>query len=98
MTNGTWLGMIIYGFFWLLLLLYLMVLKNSDLNEDDYDAYDYKNDVPMVDGPSSYLFDGDKSKIGLRQSADEPVQASSIQPSSAYQEEEETNSNKVLRA
>lgn len=46
--NGSWLGMVIYGFFWLLSVLYFMILKKSDLNEDDYDIYDYKNDVPMV--------------------------------------------------
>lgn len=53
LTNGSWLGMVIYGFFWLLLVLYLFILKRSDLNNDDYDIYDYKNDVPMVNEPQT---------------------------------------------
>lgn len=40
--------MIVVGFFWLLLALYTFVLKDSDVYAEDYDAYDFKDDVPMA--------------------------------------------------
>ncbi|CAO3611421.1 unnamed protein product [Mucor hiemalis] len=48
LQNGTWLGMIVVGFFWLILALYTVVQRNSDVYNEDYDAYDYKDDVPMA--------------------------------------------------
>ncbi|EPB82290.1 hypothetical protein HMPREF1544_10970 [Mucor circinelloides 1006PhL] len=48
LTNGTWLGMVIVGFLWLLLGLYALILKNSDVYSEDYDTYDFKDDVPMA--------------------------------------------------
>lgn len=48
MVNGSWLGIIVVGFFWLLLALYTIVQRNSDIYDQDYDTYDYKQDVPMV--------------------------------------------------
>lgn len=40
--------MIIVGFFWLIMALYTVVQRNSDIYNDDYDTYDYKDDVPMA--------------------------------------------------
>lgn len=40
--------MIVIGFFWLLMALYTVVQRNSDVYDEDYDAYDYKDDVPMA--------------------------------------------------
>ncbi|KAI8077354.1 uncharacterized protein B0P05DRAFT_128897 [Gilbertella persicaria] len=48
LVNGTWLGMVIVGFFWLILLLYTSVLKNAEIYHEDYDTYDFKEDVPMT--------------------------------------------------
>ncbi|GAA5810494.1 hypothetical protein MFLAVUS_003916 [Mucor flavus] len=48
LVNGSWLGIIVVGFFWLLLALYTIVQRNSDIYDQDYDTYDYKQDVPMV--------------------------------------------------
>ncbi|KAI8373555.1 hypothetical protein EDC96DRAFT_424027, partial [Choanephora cucurbitarum] len=48
LTNGTWLGIIIIGFLWLILALYSFILKNSEIYDEDYDTYDFKQDVPMA--------------------------------------------------
>ncbi|CEP08583.1 hypothetical protein [Parasitella parasitica] len=48
LTNGTWLGMIIVGFLWFLLALYAFILRTADVYSEDYDTYDFKDDVPMV--------------------------------------------------
>lgn len=40
--------MIVVGFFWLLLALYTIVQRDSDVYNEDYDTYDYKEDVPMA--------------------------------------------------
>lgn len=48
LVNGSWLGIIVVGFFWLILGLYTIVQRNSDIYDQDYDSYDYKQDVPMV--------------------------------------------------
>lgn len=40
--------MVIVGFLWLLLGLYTLILKNSDVYAEDYDTYDFKDDVPMA--------------------------------------------------
>lgn len=40
--------MIVVGFFWLLMALYTVVQRNSDIYNEDYDPYDYKDDVPMA--------------------------------------------------
>lgn len=47
LVNGSWLGMVLYGFFWLVVALYSWIFL--DLEYDDYDSYDYKQDVPMSD-------------------------------------------------
>lgn len=48
MQNGAWLGMIATGFMWLVLALYSIISRNSDVYNDEYDDYDYKEDVPMA--------------------------------------------------
>lgn len=40
--------MVVVGFLWLLLALYAFILKNSDIYSEDYDTYDFKDDVPMA--------------------------------------------------
>ncbi|KAG2207003.1 hypothetical protein INT47_008472, partial [Mucor saturninus] len=53
LVNGAWMGTIVVGFFWLLLALYTLIQRNSDVYNEDYDAYDYKEDVPMAIRPPS---------------------------------------------
>ena len=47
--------MIVTGFLWLLLALYSVVQRNSDIYNEDYDTYDYKEDVPMAARNSSSI-------------------------------------------
>ncbi|CAO3675314.1 unnamed protein product [Rhizopus stolonifer] len=60
LVNGTWLGCILIGLFWLLLFIYVFTTRNSDIfrQTDDYDTHDFKKDVPMVsrmtDSPLTY--------------------------------------------
>ncbi|KAL7310378.1 hypothetical protein PS15m_009889 [Mucor circinelloides] len=63
LTNGTWLGMVIVGFLWLLLGLYALILKNSDVYSEDYDTYDFKDDVPMAKTATNTTAVGRSSSI-----------------------------------
>jgi hypothetical protein len=40
--------MVVVGFFWFLFALYTVILKNSSVYDEDYDEYDFKEDVPMA--------------------------------------------------
>ncbi|KAF7727227.1 hypothetical protein EC973_007839 [Apophysomyces ossiformis] len=53
LTNGAWLGLLVSAFFWLLLAFYTFAQSSSDIYDDDYDAYDFKADVPMAISPAS---------------------------------------------
>ncbi|KAI7908039.1 uncharacterized protein BX663DRAFT_539408 [Cokeromyces recurvatus] len=46
LSNGEWLGIVIIGFFWLLLSAYSILFKKCLIIEDEY--YDFKNDIPMT--------------------------------------------------
>lgn len=63
LQNGTWLGIIIVGFMWLVLALYTIIIRNSDMYHDDYDAYDYKEDVPMAQRRASSSINKQQSVI-----------------------------------
>lgn len=63
MINGTWLGCILIGFFWLLLCLFVFVFKTSDFyRKEDYDVYDFKEDVPMASTPVPINYDSSLSQ------------------------------------
>ncbi|KAI8328717.1 hypothetical protein BC941DRAFT_444376 [Chlamydoabsidia padenii] len=48
LSNGMWLGAIILGALWLILVLYVFIQKSSDIynDDDEYEVYDFKN-VPV---------------------------------------------------
>lgn len=48
LTDGMWLGSLLIAAFWLLLAIYVYAQKSSDIYDDDYDVYDFKEDVPMA--------------------------------------------------
>lgn len=48
LTDGTWLGCIVIAGFWLILAFYVFAQSTSDIYDDDYDMYDFKDDVPMA--------------------------------------------------
>ncbi|KAI7849315.1 hypothetical protein BDC45DRAFT_278367 [Circinella umbellata] len=48
LTDGTWLGCLIVAAFWLFLVIFVYAQKSSDIYDDDYDVYDFKEDVPMA--------------------------------------------------
>lgn len=48
MTNGAWLGSLVVAVFWLFLVIFVFLQKASDIYDDDYDMYDFKDDVPMA--------------------------------------------------
>lgn len=48
LTDGAWLGCIVVGAFWLILAIYVYAQSSSDIYDNDYDMYDYKDDVPMA--------------------------------------------------
>lgn len=49
LLNGVWVGVVILGFLWLLLLLYTALQRSSSIYSAWVDNYDYKQDVPMAD-------------------------------------------------
>ncbi|KAI8385756.1 hypothetical protein BD560DRAFT_384256 [Blakeslea trispora] len=48
LSNGTWLGIVLSGFFWFMLALVVFILKSPEIYDEDYDTYDFKEDVPMA--------------------------------------------------
>ncbi|KAI9493123.1 hypothetical protein BDB00DRAFT_824496 [Zychaea mexicana] len=48
LTDGVWLGCILIAAFWLFLIIFVYAQKSSDIYDDDYDVYDFKEDVPMA--------------------------------------------------
>ncbi|KAI8145019.1 hypothetical protein BJV82DRAFT_604575 [Fennellomyces sp. T-0311] len=48
LTDGAWLGQILVAAFWLFLVIFVYAQKSSDIYDDDYDVYDFKEDVPMA--------------------------------------------------
>ncbi|KAI9277067.1 hypothetical protein BDA99DRAFT_494797 [Phascolomyces articulosus] len=48
LTDGAWLGCILIAAFWLFLIIFVYAQKSSDIYDDDYDVYDFKEDVPMA--------------------------------------------------
>lgn len=47
--NGTLLGMVITGFLWLVLAIYSVMTRDSDVYRDEFDDYtNYRENVPMV--------------------------------------------------
>ncbi|CEG62934.1 hypothetical protein RMATCC62417_00162 [Rhizopus microsporus] len=55
LINGAWLGCVILLVLWTLLTIYVCILRDSTFyHKDDYDNYDFKDDVPMVYKPSDY--------------------------------------------
>ncbi|KAI9316881.1 hypothetical protein BX666DRAFT_1947674 [Dichotomocladium elegans] len=48
LTDGMWLGCLLIAACWILLGIFVFLHKGSDIYEDDFDVYDFKDDVPMV--------------------------------------------------
>ncbi|KAL0087865.1 hypothetical protein J3Q64DRAFT_1833214 [Phycomyces blakesleeanus] len=48
LVNGTWLGSIISAALWIILFIYTVAQKKSDIYCENYDPYDFKSDVPMA--------------------------------------------------
>lgn len=48
LTDGVWLGCIVVAAFWLILAIYVYAQSSSDIYDNDFDVYDYKDDVPMA--------------------------------------------------
>ncbi|KAG0170047.1 hypothetical protein DFQ28_002636 [Apophysomyces sp. BC1034] len=55
LTNGVWLGLLASAVLWFVLAVYTFTQSSSDIYDDDYDAYDFKADVPMALTPPSAM-------------------------------------------
>lgn len=89
MVNGSWLGIIVVGFFWLLLALYTIVQRNSDIYDQDYDTYDYKQDVPMVKQTPSLQHQMDVPVPPKHQSFSPVQQHQSFSPVQQHQQQQQ---------
>ncbi|KAI9023787.1 hypothetical protein CLU79DRAFT_117568 [Phycomyces nitens] len=81
LVNGTWLGSIISAALWIILFIYTVAQKKSDIYYENYDSYDFKSDVPMAisSGPA-------KLDSGFRDiQSVAPMATASYRPKSAVQ-------------
>ncbi|KAI9304620.1 hypothetical protein BJ944DRAFT_266582 [Cunninghamella echinulata] len=48
LSNGTWMGCIVLAVFWIILSFFVFIQQRSDIYEEEYEVYDFKNDIPMA--------------------------------------------------